>query len=270
MNMRTALSRPTVRLMWVVIATLGIVAAFPAGAIAQNEVTSANEVHYPGGYAEDPSNGIKVFLSSPRHASSGNRGECDANSGHHHGDEENINGRRYNWYAGRGQYAYEAHNPSSTARNLAARGYQNLVSQNTRDNLHTQNRAMSENGGYDIHIVTHSNAPGGNVTCPHGTNYPLVIHNNGDGISNNLSNILGDRIDDAHPAGPTVRWSDGPNSPIGINLGELNTAAPLGATYVEIAFHTNIAASVWMNSLGDGRKTAWRYGYAVDTYLNYP
>lgn len=70
-------------------------------------------------------------------------------------------GRRWNWYAGRGQYAYEQYMPGSTARNLAARGYTNQVSRNTRDDGYLANRIQSENGGYDIHIVTHSNAVAG-------------------------------------------------------------------------------------------------------------
>lgn len=248
---------------WTVLAILLLVMSFANPASAQHNITSANEIHYPGGAWEEASNGIKVFLSSPRHANSGNRGECDYNSGYHYGDEENINGRRYNWHAGRGLFAYESYNPESTARNLAARGYTNLVSRNTRDDGYAANRTLSENGGYDLHIVTHSNADDG---CPDNVNYLLVMHRSGTSAaatrSNILANWIGNRIDDVHPAGAAKRWA--------ADWHELYTNNELGAAYVEIAFHDNAAGETWMNGAAQGKTTAWRYGYAIDSYLDYP
>lgn len=248
----------------VTLATLFLVGSLASPAWAQDEANhSINDIHQPGGAYEEASNGVSVFLSSPRHSNSGDRGECDYNTPPHHGEEENVNGRRYNWYGGRGQYAYESFNPQSTARNLAARGYTNLVSQNTRDNGFAANRTMSENGGYDLHIVTHSNATTG---CPTNTNYFLVMHRSGTtqaaARSNNLANVIGDRIDDVHPAGAARRWSAG--------LHELFTNSPLGTAYTELAFHDNPAGQVWMNGAAPGKTTAWRYGYAVDSFLGYP
>ncbi|MGH9290197.1 MAG: hypothetical protein ACRD0V_18200 [Acidimicrobiales bacterium] len=66
----------------------------------------------------------RVYLSSPRHASSGSRGEC--------GWEENVNGRTANMWA--------ATADTSSYQGLAGRDYLVYVSANARDDGYLLNR----------------------------------------------------------------------------------------------------------------------------------
>src|SRR5687767_12457957 len=82
----------------------------PYGVTDQSETFTSDAV---------PWNGVKVYLSSPRHASSGSRGEC--------GWEENVNGRTFNLYAA------HLNDESPGDATLTDRGYEVRVSPNTRD-----------------------------------------------------------------------------------------------------------------------------------------
>src|SRR5262245_9876437 len=77
------------RLRFVGVALVAVAVASAASCKAPPQGISAESTAFePQGVAW---NGVKVYLSSPRHASSGSRGEC--------GWEENINGRIFNLYA---------------------------------------------------------------------------------------------------------------------------------------------------------------------------
>jgi hypothetical protein len=199
-------------------------------------------------------NGVKVYLSSPRHADSGNRGECA-------GWEENINGRAWNWYAATGDYWNDAYNPNHSGRNFRARGYQVTVSANTRDNGWSANRAASNAWNATVHIVSHTNASSG---CGAPGRYTLGIWDAGDAAGQRLATRLSVVVDDVAPGGRN-NWSQ--------DLGELHAQAPWRA-YVELVFHTDPLSQTWMHGSGSADKGAqrysWRYGAAVDNELGYP
>ncbi|HET8643514.1 MAG TPA: hypothetical protein VFM37_16380, partial [Pseudonocardiaceae bacterium] len=93
-------------------------------------ISDVSETFEPRGV---PWNGVKVYLSSPRHSNSGNRGEC--------GWEENVNGRIFNLYAA---------DLNDSAATLSTRGYQTRVSANSRDDGWRLNRDESNNWGADV------------------------------------------------------------------------------------------------------------------------
>jgi hypothetical protein len=212
-------------------------------------VTTAEDRFAPFGQNDDPYNGYRVYLSSPRHRESGRKGEC-RNPGH----EENVNGRRWNWYAANGTYIGDTHAPTSHGRNLHARGYGVIVSPNSRDNGYLQNLSASRNWGSDLHIVTHTNGIAG---CPSSASYLLTMWNSG--TDHALAAELGRVLDGGIPGG-LRGWA--------ADFAELSTNASRGDAYVELQFHDNPVTNAWLY-----RKTinhAWRYGYAVDRYLGYP
>jgi hypothetical protein len=97
-------------------------------------------------FGGEAGHGTRVYLSSPRHSSSGSRGEC--------GWEENVNGRTANMWA--------ATADTSTDQGLAGRNYLAYVSANAKDNGFLQNREESNNLGAQVHVPVHTNA---NVGC---------------------------------------------------------------------------------------------------------
>lgn len=188
----------------------------------------------------------KVYLSSPRHASSGSRGEC--------GWEENINGRHWNWYA--------AHTNNGGAGSLLNRGYAVTVSANARDNGAVTNKNSSNNWGADVHIVTHTNASNG---CPSSPQYVLVMYRSGNANSTGLRTQLLALLDPVIPGGQNTWDCDG--------LIECNSVLAPHRAYVELFFHDNQAAVDWFQAGGGGGagvNNTWRYGYAVDERLGYP
>jgi hypothetical protein len=88
-----------IALVSVVLLTAGTCKPPPHGISDVSETFESRDV---------PWNGVKVYLSSPRHASSGDRGEC--------GWEENVNGRIFNLYAA-------DLNESDALGTLTTRGY---------------------------------------------------------------------------------------------------------------------------------------------------
>lgn len=233
-----------------------LVACNPATDIVDNDVTWA-----PEGTAW---NGYKVFLSSPRHASSGSRGEC-----RNPGWEENVNGRAWNYYAAIGNYAFDGYAPDYPERNLQTRGYQVTVSRNTRDDGYLANRDASNNWGADLHIVSHTNALKG---CGDKIQRTVGMYQAGDTTVGELfAWRLANRVDDVAPGtGEVVCRGDGCGQG---SLAELGVNAHWRA-YIELVFHTNQASQTWMAGNGSGpsgaERYAWRYGLAIDEMLGYP
>lgn len=109
------------------VAAITTLAAPPA--LANHDGILNSDVLYT---AVSPWNGIRVYLSSPRHIDSGSRGECS--------HEENINGHRFNIIAADGQYYLDTYDPNSEGRSLRARHYNVKGSANSRDNNWKANR----------------------------------------------------------------------------------------------------------------------------------
>lgn len=194
----------------------------------------------------DPWNGYKVLLSSPRHTDSRNRGEC--------GWEENINGRLWNFEAA-------FYTPYAS---LGYRGYNTVISKNSRDGGFVDNREYGNAFGANVYIVTHSNATAGRCNSAH---YLLVMHRTGNTNSIRLKDQL-------------IRFLD-PEVPGGVNttincdgLAEcLNSNLAAHRAYVELFFHTNQAAVNWFQCCGahgNAINQSWRYGAAIDSHLGYP
>lgn len=189
-----------------------------------------------------PWNGVKVYLSAPRHASSGSRGEC--------GWEENINGRIFNLYASEG---------------LTPNGYEVRVSPNTRNDGWRLNRDESDNWGANVHLVTHTNAFG--QGCGDAAQYLLVMFKTGNANSIGLRDKLIQRLDPQVPGGNNS-W----------NCDQLGECAALAAhtAYIELFFHTNQAAVDWFQGpLDDPEATGGRaaspfLGQALDEHLGAP
>ena len=227
-------------LLSVVLLTAGTCKKAPHG------INDQSQTFEPRGVAW---NGVKVYLSSPRHASSGERGEC--------GWEENINGGIFNLYAA-------DLNDSATLGTLTTRGYETRVSPNSRDDGWRLNREESNNWGANVHIVTHSNAFGG---CDNSAQYLLVMFKTGDANSIGLKDELLQQLDPQVPGGQNSWNCD--------TLGECAANASHIA-YIELFFHTNQAATDWFIGPGDdpearGAMDASPFlGLAVDEHLGYP
>jgi hypothetical protein len=200
-------------------------------------------------------NGVRIYLSSPRHSNSGTRGEC--------GWEENINGRLVNLDAATATYG---------SYGLADDWeYEVAVSGNPHDDGYLKNREASNNFGADLHLVTHSNANGSG--CGDTAQYVLTMFKSTNSNSVALANQLATALDPVVP-GHKNSWNcDG--------LAECGALAPHVA-YLELFFHTNKAAADWfMAAGGDHAKgcTDGQCGWAqsgrtvattVDAYLGHP
>ena len=208
----------------------------------------------PTGPHDDAFNGFKVYLSSPRHAASGNKGEC-RNPGY----QENVNGRQWNWRAANGNFYADNYNTENHLRNLHGRGYKVHVSRNTRDNGYLENRTASRNWGAQLHIVTHTN---GTTGCDTDNNYLLTLWEND-----------ADRYDDRDLANALLTTMNpdvlGPGYlRRNTGLAELETGASRGDAYVELQFHDNQRTQRWIYN--NSYRRAYLYGLAVDGYLGYP
>jgi hypothetical protein len=227
-------------LVSVVLLTAGTCKEAPHG------ISDVSEMFEPRGVAW---NGVKVYLSSPRHAGSGERGEC--------GWEENVNGRIFNLYAA-------DLNDSDTLGTLTTRGYETRVSPNSRDDGWRLNRDESNNWGANVHIVTHTNAY---VGCDNAAQYLLVMFRSGDANSIDLKDNLLQQLDPQVP-GSRNSWNCD-------RLGECAADAEHVA-YIELFFHTNQPATDWFVGPGDdpeatGAMDASPYlGVALDEHLGYP
>lgn len=205
------------------------------------EITSADYAS-----ASTPWNGKRVYLSSPRHTTSGQQGEC--------GWEENINGRHWNMYAG---------TIYTNGHSLHDRTYDVQISGNARDGLLTQNVSMANNWGADVYIVTHTNAVNG---CPESYSYVRAMWRTGVPNSSGLASELMNDLDPALPGTQSGASCD--------TLYECVNANASHRSYVELFFHSNSADKSWFQGNGlegqGGVKESWRYGWAVDIRLGYP
>jgi hypothetical protein len=194
----------------------------------------------------------RVYLSSPRHASSGSRGEC--------GWEENVNGRTANMWT--------ATADTASYKGLAGRDYLVYVSANARDDGYLLNRQESNNLGAQVHIPTHTNANG--AGCGDAAQYVLVMFKEGDAKSAALKDQLLAKLDPVVP-GHKNSWNC-----FG-QLAECSANAPHVA-YVELFFHTNKAAADWFMGPHDGKCAegcGWQAGGkgmadAIDDHLGNP
>lgn len=249
-SMRPARTRSRRFLPVLIAAIVGLSAATLSAAPARadhNVVTSTFYGVTPPWQGGAQWNGYKVFLSAPRHANSGSRGEC--------GWEENINGREWNWEA--------AFWSNGSARNIAYRGFAVVVSGNPRDDNYLANRTEGNNYGAQVYIVTHSNASTGRCNS---SQYLLVMHRSGNNNSIGLKNSLLHWLDPVVPGGQN-NWNCD-------TLAECSNSnlAPHRA-YVELFFHTNQNAVNWFQCCdvhGVSVPEGWRYGAAIDNHLGYP
>lgn len=211
------------------------------------EVTAETQM-----FGGETGHATRVYLSSPRHASSGGRGEC--------GWEENVNGRTANMWA--------ATADTSSYKGLAGRNYVVYVSANAKDDGYLQNRQESNNLGAQVHVVTHTNANG--QGCGDAAQYVLVMFKQGDANSTGLSDELLAKLDPVVP-GARNSWNC-----FGV-LAECSANASHVA-YVELFFHTNKAATDWFMGPHDGKCTqgcGWQdagkgLADAIDDHLGNP
>lgn len=211
----------------------------------------------PFGTSDDGANGFRVFLSSPRHADSGSRGECM-----NPGRQENVNGRQWNWMAANGNYFGGVYSPSSHGRNIHGRGYNVRVSRNSKDNGYLDTITNSQNYGSHVHVVTHTNANGG---CGNAASYFLAMYRGGHANDQGLAQRFYNNMRNVAPGGENIgtdtTWTGG-------TLAELGRNAPYGDAYIELAFHTNQPAQSWVYYETD--PNSWNYGVAIDEHLGYP
>lgn len=213
-----------------------------------------------------PSNGITVYLSSPRHSNSSNRGEC--------GWEENINGRHFNAHAANGVHwqgeVQESGDPGFELRNLRRRGYRVIVGSNPRDDGLNDNVRRSDLAGADVHLVTHTNSLEG---CGNRAgNYTLSMWREGSPqTGKDLAEIMAATLDVVVPG---TKRADPDRLIAGVSLGELRDPAAPTRVYNEVIFHDNQTHVDWFQGgggVGDGvREGAWRYGFALDSFFSSP
>lgn len=215
-----------------------------------HEIVSRTDYAVPTGPNDDDFNGFKVFLSSPRHSNSGNRGECS-----NPGRQENVNGRDWGVWAMDTNWYGETLDDTNHYRNIHSRGYKVALSQNTKDDGFLENVTMSKNYGSDVHIVTHTNADRG---CDSDASYLLTQweHSNDD----NLAREIGSEVNWVAP--------DGWNHWQVTYLAELERNAPRGDAYVELQFHDNQRTQRWIYE--KQKISAYRYGLGIDAHLGYP
>lgn len=132
-----------------------LLAQSPGAAVSgPTAITSVDDAYDPFGLPGQEWNGQKVYLSSPRHSNSGNRGEC-----FNPGREENVNGRYWNHFAANSNYYNDSVTTSTSEfRNLRSRGYKVTVGANARDDGFLMNQEASNNWGANVHLVTHTNS----------------------------------------------------------------------------------------------------------------
>lgn len=236
---RQLLARPIAASL---VLAITMVVALSSVALATHTVVVGWEIGWTG----SPWNGKKVYLSSPRHVSSGSRGEC--------GWEENINGRHWNSYAASVNTGGEG--------SFWDRKYSVTVSANARDDQYMQNVSSANNWGADVYIVTHTNA---SVGCGNSASYLLVMYRST--VPNSIA--LKDELlymDPVLPGGQN-NW----NCDI---YDECLSPNASHRAYVELFFHTNQAAVNWFQDNGaegsGGVNESFRYGMAVDIRLGYP
>lgn len=203
-------------------------------------------------------NGKKIYLSPARHSDTGSRGECK---------DQSENNMAYNtaWHATSGRYYADREDPQSTMRNLRTRGYMVRIGRGTVSSAVSNSNAW----GATLHIPIHSNADYhdqcrrtdskrfGTVTI-----FKTYGERAGEGLARWLGGVLG-------PASPGSRDYACHNSS---GCTRFNCLAELCSTkatsaYLEAEFHT------WNRGVdftAGGYWWAWRIGWGVDNFLDYP
>jgi len=250
---------------------LGGLAASPSAA-EHTVVTGADTDYYglpvSGGEAW---NGNLVYLGSPRHTDSGNRGEC--------GWQENINGRYFGHNAATTNYYAGTLSSTNIWRNLNTRGYKVVLSANTGGvgadpSLWEDNQEASNSLGADVHIVSHTNAQAlkGCPGTPGTASYVISAYNAAVPDSITMATKLAGRLGGFPDDGVGVRLGDRLNLLNGSGEIGIYTDAPFRA-YVELFFHTNQTDVNWFGKAGGGvggSGEAYNYGIAVDQAMGYP
>lgn len=226
--------------------------AHDGGDTPLNGITTDWDLFSPSGVNDDPINGKKVHLSSPRHTNSGSRGEL-----WNPGFQENENGRRFNWRAANADYFNGVYTSTNRNRNLHSRGYQVWVGPNPKDGGIITNRTHAQNWGADVTIITHTNAG------PPSTPYNLVMYDSSTDLAfaQKISAALGPRVPGADNVGTDNQYYGG-------DLDELKGNAPNGDAYVELQFHDVRSSQTWLANTS--LLEAWAYGVGVDNHLGYP
>jgi hypothetical protein len=233
-----------------------LIAAALLSSIPTAAATAQDEFYNPYGTW----NLYRIYLSPARHPDSGSRGEC-------RGYDENTLTYWNTYDATNGDYYSDVYDPTSTGRNLRARGYTVRIGRTTYEAAIVN----SNNWGADLHIVMHSNAPGGTHTCTSqdstswGTN---VIYRVGSTGGQSLADLLRGNIGPSSP-GRRDYICYNPNDPSGCtdkDLAELRETIAVAA-YSESEFHTWNVGVDWLFA---SWIWAWRVGVAVDQQLGYP
>ncbi len=244
-------------LLW----TFSIVAAYGLGSGTLFLTAAASHTTYTASsvtFNATTWNGFRVYLSSPTHMDSGGRGEL--------GFDENLNGRHWNSYAAKSSFKNEQ--PSSLiSRSIRARGYNVIVSENSKNDNYAGHVNEGNNWGADVYITTHTNGGGGNyflTLVDKQTSGPLD-----DLLQDNLHTKVGGRV-----PGPEVQSTDATSYTKYWNLYELgsNNNAPYNV-YVELIFHDTQNHVDWLGSGSNWievTNNSYRYGYAIDLTLGYP
>ncbi len=208
-----------------------------------------------------PINGYKVYLSPAYHTSvAGARGECGSNTERLMA-QDNVYDAAVGGSSSRGEY-----------QNLITRGYMVRIGYSGP----TTNKNSSNSWGSDLHIPVHSNGYGGSgrpggcsTTSTTGTGARIIwVSSSGESFATKIASSL---------SGATPGT---PDKECDINKGECtsyrcgtypvltelcNTSAV--AAYSEVEFHDWNSGITFLH---DHYNWAWRFGWAVDSYLGYP
>jgi N-acetylmuramoyl-L-alanine amidase len=207
-------------------------------------------------------NGKKIYLSPARHAAGDLGDECGS-------PDENRLAFNAAWDATNGNYWGDEYRPSSSGRNLRARGYQVRIGRGT------VSTAISRSNSWNatLHIPMHSNADvpnqcGRTNTALFGTH---VIYTDGSAREQNLATKLRNQVG-AHLDYRSPGTNDRVCRNFADNCTRIKPLAELDQTraeaaYMESEFHTWNRGHEWLRS---SQIWAWRVGVAVDTHLGYP
>lgn len=202
-------------------------------------------------------NNYRIYLSPARHTNSGSRGECGTTG-------ENDLGYYVAWDATNGEYFNDVYSPTSGSRNLRARGYRVRIGRGTLQSAIDNSNAW----GADLHIPIHSNADvSGQCSRTTASRFGTVViyystSSGGQALATQLRNTVG-------PSSPGTNDMTcyNPGHPCTtIDLGELRLTSAVAA-YLETEFHTWTTGYNWIYN---SPVWAWRIGWGVDEYLNYP
>jgi hypothetical protein len=258
----TRLSRTLYGSLCVASLLAGIAFGAPAISATHTEYTTSQKIFY--NYSErdykDSWNGHRVYLSSPTHTNSGSRGEL--------GWDENINGRHWNMVAAATDYRNEVWS-TSRYRNFRSRGYTVAVSENSKNGQFIQHRTDANNWNADVYVVTHTNA------TPSDYFLTMVDKQSNTANDRSLRSNMASKLGEAVPSSrDPIESTDASGYTNWSNLGELSSTNQADyVVYNEVIFHDNQNHVNWFGKGSDWKQptnNAWRYGWAVDSTLEYP